>query len=125
MVVDALSKKVMSALSLQHSRWRIASDGVFLVQLKAQPVLEKMIIDAQKNDVELQQKIQLVKDGSKTEYSMGEDGGIYHKDRLCVSTIKGVKNKLLHEAHNTIFTMHPGGNKMYQDLKQYYPAKHL
>ena len=31
-----------------------------------------------------------------------------------------MKNKLLHEAHNTIFTMHPRANKMYQDLKQYY-----
>ena len=31
-----------------------------------------------------------------------------------------MKNKLLHEAHNTVFTMHPEGNKMYQDLKQCY-----
>ena len=51
---------------------------------------------------------------------MEEDGGIYHKGRLCVSADKGVKIKLLHEAHNTVFIMHPGGNKMYQDLKQYY-----
>ena len=119
-VVDALSIKAMSALSLQHSRWRIAPDGVLLAQLKAQLVLKQMIIDAKKNDVELQQKIQLVKDGGKTEYSIGEDGGIYHKSILCVSADKGVKNKVLHEAHNTVFTMHPGGNKMYQDLKQYY-----
>ena len=41
---------------------------------------------------------------------MGEDGGIYHKGKLCVSADKGVKNKLLHDAHNTVFTMHPGGN---------------
>ena len=52
-VADALSKKVMLALSLQHSRWRIAPDGVLLAQLKAQPVLKHMIIDAQKNDIEL------------------------------------------------------------------------
>ena len=26
----------------------------------------------------------------------------------------------MYESHNTVFTMHPGGNKMYQDLKQYY-----
>ena len=31
-----------------------------------------------------------------------------------------LKKKLLFEAHNTIFTMHLGGNKMYQDLKQQY-----
>ena len=26
----------------------------------------------------------------------------------------------MYESHNTVFTMHPGGNKMNQDLKQYY-----
>ena len=79
-----------------------------------------MIIDAHKNYVELQQKVQLVKARGKTDYSMREDGGISFKGRLCVSMDKGVKNKLLHEAHNTVFTMHPGCNKMYHDLKQYY-----
>ena len=31
-----------------------------------------------------------------------------------------LKKKILYESHNTIFTMHLGGNKMYQDMKQYY-----
>ena len=31
-----------------------------------------------------------------------------------------LKNKLMYESHNIVFIMHPGGNKMYQDLKQYY-----
>ena len=31
-----------------------------------------------------------------------------------------LKKKFLFEVHNTIFTMHSGGNKMYQDLKQHY-----
>ena len=31
-----------------------------------------------------------------------------------------LKKELLHEAHNLVFTMHPRGNKMYQDLKQNY-----
>ena len=33
---------------------------------------------------------------------------------------KELKKKLLFEAHNTVFTMHPEGNKMYHDLKQHY-----
>ena len=33
---------------------------------------------------------------------------------------KELKKKLLFEAHNTMFTMHLGSNKMYQDLKQHY-----
>ena len=47
-VADALSRKAMAALSLQHSEWRLADDGAILAQLQAQPVLKQMIIDAQK-----------------------------------------------------------------------------
>ena len=31
-----------------------------------------------------------------------------------------LKKKLMYESHNIVFTMHPGGNKMHQDLKQDY-----
>ena len=48
-VADALSRKAMAALSLQHSsEWRLADDGAILAQLQAQPMLKQMIIDAQK-----------------------------------------------------------------------------
>ena len=46
MVADALSRKAMAALSLQHSEWSQADDGVILAQLQAQPVLKQMIIYA-------------------------------------------------------------------------------
>ena len=52
-VADALSRKTVVVLSLQHSDWRLAEDGALLAQLKAQPVLKQMIIDAQKKDEEL------------------------------------------------------------------------
>ena len=59
-VADALSRKTMVAMSLQYSDWRLEDDGAMLAQLEAQPVLKKMIIDAQKNDEELQKKLQMV-----------------------------------------------------------------
>ena len=52
-VVDALSRKTVATLSLQHSHWRITVDGALLAQLRSQPALKKMIIDAQNNDKEL------------------------------------------------------------------------
>ena len=84
------------------------------------PELRQMMIDAQKNDVKLQQMVQLVINGDKTNYSIEEDGGFYNKSKLCVPNVQELKKKLMYESHNTLFTMHPGGNKMYQDLKQYY-----
>ena len=79
-----------------------------------------MIIDAQKNDEEMQKKVQMVKDGDKTDFSVKEAESLYFQDRLCVPDDKELKKKLLFEAHNTVFTMYPGGNKMYRDLKQHY-----
>ena len=107
-------------MSLQHSEWRLADDGAILAQLKAQSVLKQMIINAQKNDEELQKKLKMVRDDDKTEFLEKETGSLYFQNRLCVSDDKELKQKLLFKAHNTVFTMHPGGNKMYQDLKQFY-----
>ena len=52
-IAYALSRKAMAALLIQHKEWRIVSDGAILAQLKAQPVLKLMIINAQKNDEEM------------------------------------------------------------------------
>ena len=119
-VANALSWNTVAALSLQHSDLRIAEDGALLAQLKAQPVLKQMIIDAQKKDKEFKKKVQLVRDNDKTDFSVREDGSLYLQNSLCVSMDNELKKELLHEAHNSVFTIYPGGNKMYQDLKQYY-----
>ena len=113
MVANALSRKAMAALLIQHNEWRIVFDGVILSQLKAQLVLKQMIIDAQKNDEEMRKQVQLVRDSDKTVFSVKEDGSLYFQNRLCVPVNKELKKKLLYEAHNTVFTMHPRGNKMY------------
>ena len=78
------------------------------------------MINAQKSDVKLQQSVQLVRNGDKTDYSIEGDGGLYYKNILCVPNVRELKKKLMYESHNTVFTMHPRGKKMYQDLKQYY-----
>ena len=119
-VADALSRKTVVAMLLQYSDWRLADDGAMLAQLEAQPVLKQMIIDAQKNDEELQKKLQMVRDSDKTDFSVKEAENLYFRNRLCVPYDKQLNKKLLFEAHNTTFTIHLGSNKMYQDLKQHY-----
>ena len=37
----------------------------------------------------------------------------YQTNKLCVPNVQELKKKLMYESHNTVFTMHPGGNKMY------------
>jgi IS30 family transposase len=40
--------------------------------------------------------------------------------RICVPSIKELKDKILREAHESAYSIHPGGNKMYHDLKTTY-----
>ena len=79
-----------------------------------------MIIDAQKNEEELQKKLQMFRDGDETEFLVKEAGSVYFHNGLCVPDDKEQKKKLLFIAHNMVYTMHPGGNKMYHNLKQHY-----
>jgi hypothetical protein len=69
-------------------------------------------------------KVQEIKCNIKEEKSPGfseDDEGVWwYKGRICVPNIKELKEKILHEAHESAYSIHPGGNKMYHDLKATY-----
>lgn len=51
--------------------------------------------------------------------SIHSDGALYFGDRICVP--KGeVREEVLAEAHSSVYSIHPGGTKMYQDLKAHF-----
>ena len=79
-----------------------------------------MIVNGHKNDTKLQEIVQLVSTRDKTDYAIDESGGLLYKSRLCVLKVMDFRKKILYESHDTVFTIHLGGNKMYQDMKQYY-----
>ena len=119
-VADALSRKMISALTLKDYDWRLAPDGILLDQLNMIPALKQMIVNAQKNNAKLEEMAQFVSTGDKTDFTIDGSGGLLYKNRLCVPNDMELKKKILYESHNTVFTMHPGSNKLYQDMKQYY-----
>ena len=112
-VADALSRKMIYALTLKDYDWRLAPDGALLAQLRVIPDLKQMIVNAQKDDAKLKDIVQLVSTGDKTNYAIDESGGLLYKSRLCVPNVMDLRKKILYKSHNTVFTMHPGGNKMY------------
>jgi hypothetical protein len=69
-------------------------------------------------------KIQEVKCNIKEEKSPGfsedEEGVLWYKGRICVPNIKELKDKILCEVHESAYSIHPGRNKMYHDLKATY-----
>ena len=119
-VVDALSRKIIYALTLKDYDWRLAPNGALLAKWRVIPDLKQMIVNVQKNDAKLQEIVQIVSTGDKIDYAIDESGGLLYKNRLCVPNVTDLRRKILYESHNTVFTMHSGGNKMYRDMKQYY-----
>jgi len=48
---------------------------------------------------------------------MGEDEILRFKSRNCIPTNEELKRIILEEGQKSHFSLHPGMNKMYQDLK--------
>jgi hypothetical protein len=60
----------------------------------------------------------------KEEISLGftkdDQGVLWYKGMICVPNINKLKDKILREAHEFAYSIHPEGNKMYHDLKATY-----
>jgi hypothetical protein len=78
-----------------------------------------LLQEIQKGQVE-DEKIQEIKRNIKEEKSpefLEDDKGVlWYKGRICVPNVKELKDKILCEAHEFAYSIHPGGNKMYHNL---------
>ena len=55
-----------------------------------------------------------------TDFVLSDDGVLRFKTRLCVPNDGDLRREFLEEAHCSRFAIHPGGTKMYKDLRQNY-----
>jgi hypothetical protein len=82
-----------------------------------------LLQEIQKGHVE-DKKIQEIKHNIMEEKCLGflEDGEgvLWYKWRICVPSVKELKVKILREAHEFTYSIHPGRNKMHHDLKATY-----
>jgi hypothetical protein len=46
------------------------------------------------------------------------EGTLWFKEKLVVPRREALKKKILHEAHTSRYSIHPGSTKMYHDLRQ-------
>nr|GEY88747.1 putative reverse transcriptase domain-containing protein [Tanacetum cinerariifolium] len=49
-----------------------------------------------------------------------EDNILYFMDRIWVSLVGGIRTIIMDEAHKTRYSVHPGAEKMYHDLRDMY-----
>jgi len=85
-----------------------------------QPSLLEQIKSHKEEDAKLQRIKQNLERGKFPGFVIDEDGTLRFQNRLCVPDHSELKEKILAEAHNTRYSIHPGGTKMYRDLKQYF-----
>jgi len=73
----------------------------------------------QTQDEKLVKLLQGIETGTDSEYSV-RDGLLYYQGRICVPDVPEIRKKILDEAHNSKFALHPGSTKMYHNVKDTY-----
>jgi hypothetical protein len=91
-----------------------------LFNITLTPTLKAEIIAAQKDDESMGHIKRRMREGDPKVACFRDDveGTLWFKKRLVVPKKEALKQKILDEAHTTRYSIHPGSNKMYHDLRQ-------
>jgi hypothetical protein len=90
------------------------------ITIELEPTLEQEIRKGQIGDAKIQEIKDLITEGRGPDFTEDEQGTIWFKNRICVLDIDSLCETILKEAHDSVYSIHPGSTKMYQDLKQKY-----
>ncbi|XP_042409757.1 uncharacterized protein LOC121998771 [Zingiber officinale] len=93
--------------------------GILLSMVAQSPIVEK-IKEAQATDQHLQFLCSRISPEQQTGFSCDGNGTLYFRGRLCVPELPSLREDLLQEAHRSRFAIHPGGTRMYRDLRRSY-----
>ena len=134
LVADALSRKSRGALTSIASReWRMLETvGQFWLQYSeytqgtlgsfvATPSLLSRVIESQWQDAEIVFIRDRVQSSTGDEgWTIHADGSIWYRGQVVVPQSIDLREEILREFHCSRFAVHPGGTKMYQDLRRQY-----
>ena len=129
MVADALSSKPANLNALMDSLPPELYEEIMQVNLvitdahlanilEVAATLEEEIRSAQAKDERLKRYVQKMHQGRAPDFSMDQHGSLRFQGRLCVPNQGSLKKKILAEAHEAPYSIHLGGTKMYEDLRQ-------
>ena len=131
-VADALTRKSRGALASIASReWRMLEIvGQFGLQyseqaqgvmgsLVATPSLLSKVIESQGQDTEVVSIKDQVRSGMSDEgWAIHTYGSLRYKGRVVVPQLIELRGEILREFLGSRFAVHPGGTKMYRDLRR-------
>ncbi|XP_057459254.1 uncharacterized protein LOC130749915 [Actinidia eriantha] len=132
-VADALSRKPRStAASLAIHEWKMLEQlGEFdlevnesathatLFTLVAQPTLLSRVLEAQQSDEEaVSFRARVTSDEAMDGWTFSPDSGLRYRSRPFVPL--AIRDDVLRDFHHSRLAVHPGGTKMYHDLRRQY-----
>ena len=89
--------------------------------LVATPSLLSNVIESQWQDAEIVSIRDRVQSGTGDEgWTVHVDGSLRYRGRVVVPQLTDLREEILKEFHCSRFAVHPGGTKMYQDLRRQY-----
>ncbi|KAA3474185.1 DNA/RNA polymerases superfamily protein [Gossypium australe] len=119
-VADALSRKVVSDLRAMFAHLSLYEDGSLIAELQVKPLWLEQIKEKQILDGKLGPLLQQVKNGGFEDFGINTEGVLCFRGRACMPKDSDLRQMILREAHSSPYAMHPGGNKMYRDLREQY-----
>jgi hypothetical protein len=130
-VADALSRRTMegtlSAMFTMQKKLLLDLDkaGIEMIQsgmgsLTLESTLLEQIKTAQFSDAELTTIRERVEKGQQPDFQISKDGVLKFHNRVCIPDNAELKKVILSEAHQSLYTVHPGSTKMYRDLRKSY-----
>ncbi|GJS37995.1 putative reverse transcriptase domain-containing protein [Tanacetum coccineum] len=107
--VDALSRKD-----------RVKPGRVRVMAMAIQSGVKGLVLATQGEAFKDENVIDEGLNGTDQQMEKKEDGTLHYMDRIWVPLVGGVRTKIMYEAHTTRYSMHPGADKMYFDLRDMY-----
>ncbi|KAH0669578.1 hypothetical protein KY285_023739 [Solanum tuberosum] len=110
-VADALSRVSMGSLAhVEEGSKELAKESSLVDEVIVKQDLDPSLVELKAS----------VSSGKVEVFSQGGDGALRYQGRLCVPCVDGVRERVLDEAHNSFYSIHPGSTKMYRDLRDVY-----
>jgi hypothetical protein len=117
LVVDSMPFQLSEELD-KLNLWIIVNTEAMKMELGS-----NLLQEIQRGQLE-DEKVQEIKHNIKEEklsgFSEDDEGVLWYKGRICLPNVKELKDQILHQAHESAYSIHPEGNKMYLDLKATY-----
>jgi hypothetical protein len=88
------------------------------ITMEVEPTLEQEIRKGQLEDAKIQEIKEMIEAGKAPDFIEDEHGTVWFRKRICVADVDHLREKILQEAHDSAYSIHPGSTKMYQDLKE-------